>query len=104
MIEDLTDQSTTADKPSAAASWGKEENNSAKIDSSPASDTNTNQGKEVSSTPEPCVPDKTFQTPNEVSPTNEAEVSASAISALKPSSDVKAELTSSVPATKASGR
>ncbi|XP_024402294.1 uncharacterized protein [Physcomitrium patens] len=104
VIEDLTDQSTTADKPSAAASWGKEENNSAKIDSSPASDTNTNQGKEVSSTPEPCVPDKTFQTPNEVSPTNEAEVSASAISALKPSSDVKAELTSSVPATKASGR
>lgn len=87
MVQDATDETTFSEEPSAAASWGKEENLS---ESFPASD-----GKEVASTPEPVPP----QNSSEASIGNGTEVSGS-----ESSSDAKGGAPSSVPATKASER
>lgn len=101
MVQDATDETTFTEKPSAAASWGKE--SSLESESFPASDGNMNVEKEVASTPELAPTNVPPQNPSEDPIRNGTEVSA-IDSSSKPSSDAKSGVISSVSATKASER
>lgn len=103
MVQDATDEATFAEKPSAAAGWGKEEKNSLETESLPDSDRNITVEPEIASSIEPAPTAETSQIPGEASIRNGAEVSASD-SSVKPSSGAKSGVTSSVSTTKASER
>lgn len=102
MVQDATDEVTFTEKPSAAASWSKEEKSSLENESVPASDRDMNVEKEVACTPEPAFTDVTSQNPSEGSIRNETEVSAND-SSSKPSGTESGAI-SSVSTTKASER
>lgn len=107
VVQDLTDEITSTEKPSAAASWGKEEDRSLENETPavnvakevPALNGDSHVEKEAPSTPEPAL---------DVTPENLSEAprrtGASDVSSSKPSSDVKSGVSSSVPTTKASER
>lgn len=104
----MTDEITSTDKPSAAASWSKEEDDSlengtppaVKVENKvPAVNGDLDVHKEAPSTPE-TTPDVTPENHSEA-PTR---TGASDVSSSKPSSDVKSGVSSSVPTTKASDR
>jgi len=106
-VQDLTDEITSTEKPSAAASWGKEGDDSlengtlpaVKVgNEDPAVNGDLNVDKEAPLTPKPA-PD--------VTPENHSEApiktGANDVSSSKPS-DVKSAVRSAVPTTKASER
>lgn len=95
MVEALTDDTVITEKAPAAASLGKEEENSL--------DSNINHKIEVPSNSDSGLTDKTSQNPSEASPRAVAEVSASDVSSAEPS-DIKPDSTSSIPTTKSGGR
>ncbi|XP_024382161.1 uncharacterized protein [Physcomitrium patens] len=95
VVEALTDDTVITEKAPAAASLGKEEENSL--------DSNINHKIEVPSNSDSGLTDKTSQNPSEASPRAVAEVSASDVSSAEPS-DIKPDSTSSIPTTKSGGR
>jgi len=103
VVQDATDETTFTEKPSAAASWGKEEKSALEDESVPAAALSMNVEKEVASTQEPAVTDVTLQNPSEADLRNETEASASDLS-KNLSFDSKSGDIASVPTTKDSER
>ncbi|KAG0605340.1 hypothetical protein M758_9G050500 [Ceratodon purpureus] len=104
VVQNLTDENTSEEKPSDAAAWGKEEESLPKDEPVPIADDNATAEKEVSSSPEPAITDTSSQNPSETSLKSGTEVSGNDVSSSKPSSDGKGGVSSSVSTTKASER
>lgn len=106
-VQDLTDETAFTEKPSAAASWGKEDDGSLEKETPaanvekevPATNGHLNVDKEAPSTSEPAL-DSTPQNLSEA-PTI---IGANDVSSSQSSSTVKSGAKSTVPTTKASER
>lgn len=104
VILNLTDELAPEEKPTAAATWGKEEESPLKNESVPESDNNAHAEKEISSSSDPAHTDTSSQNPSDASTKNGPEFSGNDVSSSEPTSDGKGEGPSSVSTTKVSER